>query len=144
VIDTTAHTAVATEILGPDTVGMEVLKKIVGMVVTADAIYGSDQTSHAILKWDRTTLAQTTFSTSALSFGDFLFQMPNGDLLTGGAAVINRISIADGTVSVVDTGTTELVKIHGLAYDAVKHRLFAVDHQSSTAPDTLHIFPLAQ
>ena len=144
VINTTAHTVVATEILGPDTVGMEVLKKIVGMVVTADAIYGSDQTTHAIIKWDRTTLAQTTFSTSALSFGDFLYQMPNGDLLTGGAAVINRISIADGTVSVVDTGTAELVKIHGLAYDAVKHRLFAVDHQSSTDPDTLHIFSLAQ
>ena len=144
-IDTTAHTVVPTEILGPETATMEVLKKLVGMVVTPDAIYASDQTSHTIIKIElpAKTLDATPFATG-LSVGDFLFQMPNGDLLTGGGTAINRISHTDGTVSVVDPDGQTFVKIHGLAYDAVKKRLFAIDHQSSTAPDTLHIIPLAQ
>ncbi len=144
VLDRTAHTVVPTEILGPETVAMEQLKKIVGLVVTSDTLYLSDQTSHAILKYPRTALTpQSTVATVAT--GDFLFQLPDGDLLTGGGNVINRVKTSDGTVSTVDVGSVSLGTVHGLAYDSAKHRLFALDHSSTAgAMDVVHIIPLAE
>lgn len=141
-LDAGTHVATPTELLGPDTTNMEQLKKIVGMVVTADALYLSDQTQNQIIRYTLPGLVASTFAT-ALPSADFLYQMPNGDFLTGGSTgKITRIKAADGTLSMVDTTGATLTTVHGLAYDAAKHRLFAVDHPASGS-DTLNIIPLA-
>ncbi|MFT3693177.1 MAG: hypothetical protein QM831_08550 [Kofleriaceae bacterium] len=139
-IDTTAHTVIATPFIGFAADATQALKKEVGMVVTADSIYLSNQTDHVIEKWDIATKTKTGNFATGLDKGDFLLELPDGTFLTGGAAKINHIA-ADGTVTVIDTAGASLTTIHGLAYDNVKHRLFAIDHQSSNAPDTLHIIP---
>jgi hypothetical protein len=142
-LDSGAHTLVATELLGPDTTNMEQLKKDVGAVVTADAIYLSDQTLMQIIKYTLPGLVASTVTTAALPSADFLYQMPNGDLLTGGSTgKITRVKLADGSQSMVDTTGVTLTTVHGLAYDPAKHRLFAVDHPT-TGSDTLNIIPLA-
>jgi hypothetical protein len=139
-LDSGTHVATPTELLGPDTTNMEQLKKIVGAVVTADAIYLSDQTQNQIIKYTLPGLVASTVATG-LPSADYLIQLPNGDFLTGGSTgKLTRIKASDGTLTMVDTTGVTLTTVHGLAFDQAKHRLFAIDHPASGS-DTLNIIP---
>lgn len=148
ITDATNHVLTATQLIGPadDVPAPEhagTFNKLVGMVVTADAIYGSDQTNKKIIKWDRTNdYAQTDFATG-LDKGDFLYQLPGGDFLTGGAAVVNRIDGTTGAVSALDLPGVTVTTVHGIAYDAAGHRLFLIDHPG-TGDDILHVIPFTE
>lgn len=145
-----AQTGGASTVTLAATVGVETeivpaaagLKKIVGTAVTADGhtLYLSDQSQKKIVKVDLTN-ANTVSDLATVTTADLLIMMPNGDLLTGGGATIERITPAGVVTTLPNTG---FETVHGLAYDAVGKRLFIVDHSATVGtPDKLHIQPLA-
>jgi hypothetical protein len=134
----TGTTAAPTEIAGPtETSG---LKKLVGLVADNDAVYTSDQTGNAIYKLAIPGNAQT--KVADVTAPDLLFQMPNGDLLTGGGPTITRIKTSDGTKTTL--GNTGFELVHGIAVDPAQHRIFVIDHSTAAGTkDYLDIQPLA-
>ncbi|MEQ1932742.1 MAG: hypothetical protein ABL962_02520, partial [Fimbriimonadaceae bacterium] len=81
--------------------------------------------------------AVTTVATTLSA--DLLAMMPNGDLLTGGAAAIYRVTQA----GVITTAFTGFEQVRGIAYDPTLKRLFIIDHSATVGtPDKLHIRPL--
>lgn len=133
-----ATVGVETEIV-PATAG---LKKLVGTAVTADGhtLYLSDQSQKKIVKVDLVN-GNTVSDLATVTTADLLVMMPNGDLLTGGGATIERITPAGVVTTLPNTG---FETVHGMAYDAEGKRLFIVDHSATVGtPDKLHIQPLA-
>ena len=114
------------------------LKKVTGIVATRTTLYVCDQTVskiYAITIADGTT---TTFASPPSC--DLIYQMPNGDLVTGGlTGGIYRITPA-GAISNVRSGFEQ---VRGIAYDAVGKRMFVIENRA-TMPNVprLHIFPL--
>lgn len=113
-------------------------KKVVGLVATPDAVFVSDQTQKTIFKIAIPGNAVTTVTDQLVS-ADLLIMMPNGDLLTGGATDVYRVTQA-GTITSIFTGFEQ---VHGLAYDSTLKRLFIVEHSATPGTkDKLHIRPL--
>ncbi|HWU87183.1 MAG TPA: hypothetical protein VN253_07910 [Kofleriaceae bacterium] len=127
--------ATETEIAGATTGAG--FKKLVGLVATANAVFVSDQTDKKIYKIAVPGFAVTTVATVATA--DLLAIMPNGDLLTGGATDVQRVT-QTGTVTTIMTGFEQ---VRGLAYDPALRRLFVIEHSTTVGvPDKLHVRPL--
>ncbi len=127
-----------TEVAGATTTAG--FKKIVGLVATPTALYASDSVNKTIWK-----ISVPDYTVSMLATGlptaDLLMMMPNGDILTGGGAVISRITQAGVVSALPNTG---FETVHGVAYDPVAHHLFVIDHSATVGtPDKLHIQYLA-
>jgi len=112
--------------------------KAVGVVATPAAVFVSDQTDRAIYQIAVPGYAVSRLAT--LPAVDLLAMLPNGDLVTGGGPTIARVT-PRGEVTTLPGGGFEQVR--GLAYDAVGHRLFVVDHSVTVGqPDKLRILHL--
>lgn len=131
----TGATATETEIAGASTSAG--FGKIVGVVATPAAVFVSDQSQKAIFK-----LAVPGYAVTKLAdvpAADLLAILPNGDLLTGGAATITRITPA-GQVSPLAVAGNSFEQVRGLAYDPAGKRLFIIDHSLTPgSPDQLHV-----
>jgi hypothetical protein len=131
----TGTAAAETEIAG-GTTGAG-FKKLVGLVATATAVFVSDQTDKKIYKIAIPGNTVTTVATVASA--DLLAIMPNGDLLTGGATEIQRVTQA-GVATTIFSGFEQ---VRGLAYDPTLRRLFVIEHSATVGvPDKLHVRPL--
>jgi sugar lactone lactonase YvrE len=112
------------------------LAKPVGIAVTSDTIFVSEQDDNTILALQRDTLARRVVA--HLPSVDLLTLLPDGDLLTGGkSGTVSRVRPATGAVTTVATGFTQ---VRGIAYDPTGKRLFVVEH--SVAPSSHHIYVL--
>jgi hypothetical protein len=135
-VEITGDEAIETERAGGSTSAG--FKKLVGIVATPTAVYVSDQTQKRIFKIDVPSYMVTPLA--AVPSADLLAVMPNGDLLTGGGAAINRIT-PSGAVTAILEG--EFEQVRGMAYDPALRRLFVIDHSATPGtPDKLQIRPL--
>lgn len=113
-------------------------KKLVGLAVTADAVYVSDQTQGKIFKVALADSAVTPVA--SLTGPDLLTLLPNGDLISGGTAV-HRVTAAGVDTPLFTTETFGAVR--GSAYDPTHKRLFFINHSNTVgAKDHLEVRPL--
>ncbi|HEX4423241.1 MAG TPA: hypothetical protein VH165_35265 [Kofleriaceae bacterium] len=115
-------------------------KKLVGMIVTDDAVFVTDQTQ---LKVFKIALADNTVTTvGAVTSADLMTLLPGGDLITGGTGGVRRLTQA-GVETTLFTGET-FDDVHGNAYDPTGKRLFFINHSSTAGTkDRLEVRPLA-
>ena len=126
-------TAAETEVAGSST--QAGFQKLVGLVATPSALYVADQSQQTIFK-----IAVPGYQVSPLASVpkvDLLVQLPNGDLLTGGAGALSRVTPA-GAVTTLPGAPLE--QIRGIAFDPAGKRLFLIDHSATPGrPDRLII-----
>ncbi|HTR54915.1 MAG TPA: hypothetical protein VMJ10_29715 [Kofleriaceae bacterium] len=131
--------ATETEIAGATTSAG--FKKVVGVAATTTAVFVSDQTQSMIFKIDLTASNAVT-ALATVTTADLLYMLPDGDMLTGGGATIERITQAGTVSNVTLPGNPTFSDVRGMAYDATGHRLFVVDHSTTAGVgDTLNIIP---
>lgn len=129
-------TATETEVAGSTTTAG--FKKLVGIAASDTDVFVSDQSGNAIWKIKKADNSVTQLAT--ITKPDLLYMLPDGDLLTGGASTISRIT-QTGTVSTLTLSAT-FGTAHGIAYDATGHHLFVIDHSATPGTaDMLHVIP---
>jgi hypothetical protein len=107
--------------------------------IAPTALYFSDQTHSKIMT--ATVPGFTVTALATVTTADLLVALPNGDMLTGGGTTIERITQAGVVTTLPNTG---FAQARGIAYDAVGHRLFILDHSTAVrVPEKLHIQPFA-
>jgi DNA-binding beta-propeller fold protein YncE len=137
--DLNAHTAVERDLLTG-------LGKPVGVAVSGDTVYVSDQANNDIVKASLSALlgASQAVTPSAtfvqISSPDLMAIDPHGTLYTKcNATGLCRIA-QDGTISVV---ANDFQDARGVAVDAPRGRLYAIDRAGSTGGTSyVRIFPL--
>jgi sugar lactone lactonase YvrE len=129
------------DLSGRETEVLEGLGKPVGVLVSGDTLYVSDQDAGQIL-------AAPLADPSAVSVfadvdgPDLLCAGPDGSLFTGGRDGAVRQIAADGAVTTLASGFQE---VRGVAYDADNARLFLADHDgddSDGETNLLQIVPV--
>lgn len=129
------------DLTGGETDAMTDLEKPVGVLVSGDTLYVSDQDAGDVLSAplsdpsDVSVLAQ-------VDSPDLLCAGPDGTLFTGGGEGEVRQIGADGSVTTLVSGYQE---VRGVAFDAENTRLFFVDHDADDSDGTtnhLQIVPV--
>lgn len=124
--------------------------KPVGVVVSGDTVFISDQARNVIVRTSMAGLLESANPESAnpITAPDIFARVENPDLMTedgDGALYTRRKSgsvckiAADGTVSEIATGFHDA---RGVAIDVSRHRLYVVDRASAGGTSYLRILPL--
>jgi Gluconolactonase len=137
--DPNAHTAVERDLLSG-------LGKPVGVAVSGDTVYVSDQSNNNIVKASLSTLLGGTQAVAPsatlvqIASPDLMAVDPSGTLYTKcNATGLCRIA-PDGTISVL---ANDFQDARGVAIDASRHQLYAIDRASSAGGTSyVRIFPL--
>ncbi len=137
--DPNAHTAVERDLLSG-------LGKPVGVAVSGDTVYVSDQSNNNIVKASLSTLLGGTQAVAPsatlvqIASPDLMAVDPSGTLYTKcNATGLCRIA-PDGTISVL---ANDFQDARGVAIDASRHQLYAIDRASSAGgTGYVRIFPL--
>lgn len=112
------------DLAGGETDVMPDLGKPVGVFVSGDTLYVSDQDAGEVIRAPLSDPSDVSVF-AQVEYPDLICAGPDGSLFTGGSDGDLRQIGADGSVTTLVSGYQE---IRGVAYDAENTRLFFVDH----------------
>ena len=115
------------------------LEKPVGVIVVGENLVVDDQMTNEALTTPVASPSSTLNILAQLDEPDLLCEGPNGTIFSGGAMGDVRQIASDGTVTTFAGG---FLSIRGVAYDAANERLFAAEHDSTGAANTVRILPV--